>query len=148
MQCYLCGGEAEQVPFSEVLHKSKEIVNKNSSDEEKEEDKNIIIGAVAILNNGPYGQFRCKSCKKSLSTMELIGRSLCKVEPLPPGVLPVYLDDIRIETYTNSGSEIDMRLVHTPTGQSVHGKGESSFKLKKELMKELEKKLCPHSSVE
>jgi len=34
-----------------------------------------------------------------------------------------------------------MRLVHTLTGQSVHGKGKSPFKLKKELMKELEKKI-------
>lgn len=92
MNCYHCGGEAERVPFSEVLHKSKEIVDKNSSDGEKEEDKNIIIGTVAILNNGPYGQFRCKSCKRSLSTMELIGRSLCKVEPLPPGPLPFYFE--------------------------------------------------------
>lgn len=91
MNCYHCGGEAEQVPFNEIAQKSKEIVDENFA-EADEDDRAFIAGVSILLASGPYGRFRCKECKKSLSAMELIGRSLCKVEPLPPGALARYAE--------------------------------------------------------
>jgi protein subunit release factor A len=50
--------------------------------------------------------------------------------------------DIRIDTYCISSPIAKMRLMHIPTGLSVHGETERSIlKLKYKLMKELEEKV-------
>jgi len=48
---------------------------------------------------------------------------------------------LRIDTFTNGGSEIAMRITHIENGLSVSGNGKSQIRLKNRLMKELKEKL-------
>lgn len=45
--------------------------------------------------------------------------------------------DLRIETFSNSSPEVSMRITHIPTGEIIDGIGNSSHKLKLELMSRL-----------
>jgi hypothetical protein len=49
-------------------------------------------------------------------------------------------DDIRIDVYT-SGNNCHMTLIHLPTGIHVSGDGIIQFKLKQDLLKQLEVKI-------
>lgn len=48
------------------------------------------------------------------------------------------LEEIRIDTYSNSSPEVSMTLTHLPTGISVKGTGKGQIKLRQKLMQELE----------
>jgi len=90
MKCYLCGKNATQVPFENTIEDSKKIVDKNCKN--KDEDfKHLLTGITALMASGPYGQWECKHCNKPLNTMELIGKNLCSVQPMPtPNVEKIY----------------------------------------------------------
>lgn len=50
--------------------------------------------------------------------------------------------DLRIDTYTNSSSKVDMRITYIPNGVYVEGSSvKGKFRLQEELIKELEVKL-------
>ena len=44
----------------------------------------LIVGAI-----GPP-QFRCKSCRRIIGFYETVARNIFRVEPLPPGALPIF----------------------------------------------------------
>lgn len=47
--------------------------------------------------------------------------------------------DLVFDSYTNSSSEVRMRITHIPTGLSVNGQTtKSRYKLREQLLKELE----------
>ncbi len=51
------------------------------------------------------------------------------------------IEDIRLETYTNSSPLVEMRITHMGTGQEVKGEGTNYHKLKTDLMGELLQKV-------
>ena len=48
--------------------------------------------------------------------------------------------DMRIDEFSNAGKTVGMRIIHQPTGLMVEGSGESRFKLKEALLKEINRK--------
>ena len=53
------------------------------------------------------------------------------------------LEEVRIDTYTDSSPNVRMKLTHLPTGKTVEGSGKGQIKLRQTLMAELEA-LVPH----
>jgi protein subunit release factor A len=51
------------------------------------------------------------------------------------------MEDVQVDTYTNSSPIVHMRLTHLPTGTTVKGGGRSHHRLRKKLMAELIMKL-------
>lgn len=51
------------------------------------------------------------------------------------------IKDVRIDTFTNSGPNVSMTMLHIPTGQSVSGEGRQRYKLRVKLFKMLEDKI-------
>lgn len=89
MKCYLCGGEVETIPVTELFETSKKIINSIDTDLNDRERK-FVAALMLPAMSSPYGRWRCKSCKKTLNTYELIGKNIFSVQPLPPGAASVY----------------------------------------------------------
>lgn len=51
------------------------------------------------------------------------------------------MEDIRIDTYTDSSPIVRMTLTHLPTSTFVNGYGKSHFRLKQSLMQLLQEKI-------
>lgn len=53
------------------------------------------------------------------------------------------LKEIRVDTFSNASTKIDMRLTHTQSGVSVEGSGHivNSLNLRTALLADLEKKI-------
>ena len=49
--------------------------------------------------------------------------------------------DLRIDIYTNSSKKIVMKIMHIHSGICVEDSGESKYKLKKKLIREIDQKL-------
>lgn len=51
------------------------------------------------------------------------------------------IKELRIDTFSNSSSEVVIRITHMPTGTTVSGEGVGRYRLREKLMRELEEKL-------